>query len=107
MLPVAKVTTSLISMCSTCHSHFVSGSQRASTDAWHQRNTRNKNKTKDQWGCFFLTMFTCNKLSQYNVEILKFLNKRNLLRNEDLVYQSILQILVLNTVKNKEKQVYM
>lgn len=45
MLPVAKVTTSLISMCSTCHSHFVSGSQRSSSGAWHQRNT---NRTKKQ-----------------------------------------------------------
>lgn len=80
MLPVAKVTTSLISMCLTCHSHFVSGSQRASTGACHKkkREKRNKNKTKNIGNCFFLKVpfffFSNNKLSQVNAEILKFLN---------------------------------
>ena len=44
MPPVAKVTTSLISMCLTCHSHFVSGSQRASTSAWRKKRKKERKK---------------------------------------------------------------
>lgn len=49
---VAKETTSLISMCPTCQSHFASSYPWANTAAWSKEKREVKNKTKEAENCF-------------------------------------------------------